>query len=423
MIPRLIPIAALFGMVLLSPTSAQSAARGRPPNVIVIFIDDLGYEDIGVYGAEGFATPTIDQMAREGIRFTNFYASQGVCSASRASLLTGCYAERVSIKGALMPWANHGLNSEEETIAEVLQSVGYRTAAVGKWHLGHHREFLPLQHGFDEYLGVPYSNDMWPVDYDGTALTEERSGARPWKLKYPVLPLIEGNEKVSEIRTLEDQGTLTARYTERAVRFVRSNKDHPFFLYLAHSMVHVPLGVSGRFRGQSAQGMFGDVMMEIDWSVGEILDALRELHLDEDTIVIFTSDNGPWLNFGNHAGSADPLREGKGTSWEGGVRVPCIVRWPGTIRPNGLNDMIFTTMDFLPTICAITGAPLPKATIDGVDFFPVLKGERADSPRDHFFYYYETALEAVRRGKWKLHFPHTYRSYLGVELCRWEDRD
>jgi arylsulfatase A-like enzyme len=269
----------------------------RLPNIVLIFIDDMGYADVGCYGATGYETPNIDGLAEQGMRFTSFYVAQAVCSASRAALLTGCYPNRVGIFGAYNDQAKVGINPDEKTIAEVLKKKGYATACFGKWHLGHHHQFLPLQNGFDEYLGLPYSNDMWPVEYDGTALPEGHS-----KLRYPVLPLIEGNEKVAEIRTLEDQDSLTTRYTERAVRFIEKNKDQPFFLYVPHTMVHTPLGVSDKFRGKSEQGKFGDVMMEVDWSVGEILKTLAKHELEDHTLVIFTSDNGPWLNFGAHAG-------------------------------------------------------------------------------------------------------------------------
>lgn len=386
----------------------------RLPNVVIVFTDDQGYGDVGCYGAKGFTTPNLDRMAEEGMRFTSFYVSQAVCSASRASLLTGCYAERVSIRGALMPWSENGFHPDEETIAELLKKRGYATAIFGKWHLGHHKEFLPLQHGFDEYFGLPYSNDMWPVDYSGRPLTDEDPGEKPSKLFYPVLPLIDGNEKVAEILSLDDQATLTTQYTERAVHFIDSNKDRPFFLYVPHSMAHVPLGVSDKFKGKSQQGMYGDVIMEIDWSVGEILKALERYGLDHNTLVIFASDNGPWLNYGNHAGSAYPLREAKGTAWEGGVRVPCIMRWPGRIPAGAICDKMASTIDILPTLAAITGAPLPKNRIDGVNILPLMEGAEGAHPRDHFFFYYGRALRAVRKGRWKLYFPHGFNSYSGV---------
>jgi arylsulfatase A-like enzyme len=386
--------------------------NGKKPNIVLIFMDDMGYADVGSYGAKDYETIHLDRMAHEGMRFTDFYASQAVCSASRASLLTGCYAERVSILGALGPYAEKGIHSGEVTIADLLKRRGYATAMFGKWHLGHHKEFLPVHHGFDEYFGLPYSNDMWPVDYDGTPATH---GSKTY---YPPLPLIEGDKKIGEIRTLQDQNGLTTRYTERAVRFIQRNRKRPFFLYLAHSMVHVPLGVSEKFRGKSGQGMFGDVMMEVDWSVGQVLQTLDKEGLSEDTLVIFTSDNGPWLNFGNHAGSALPLREGKGTMFEGGPRVPCIMRWPGHIPAGTACPQIAATIDILPTLAAITSASLPENPIDGVNIHTLLQGDFTSRPRDHFFFYYDGELRAVRKGSWKLYFPHRTRSYEGVKPGR-----
>ncbi len=379
------------------------------PNIVLIFMDDLGYADIGCFGAKGYKTPNIDKIAEEGIRFTSFYASQAVCSASRASLMTGCYAERVSIRGALGSRSQTGLHPEEETIAAVLKKKGYATGIFGKWHLGKQKEFLPLQHGFDEYFGLPYSNDMWPVEYGGKPSSSGR------KSLHPPLCLIEGNEKVEEIKDLEDQSKLTAMYTERAVRFINKNKKRPFFLYLPHSMVHVPIGAAEKFRGKSVQGLFGDVMMEVDWSVGEIRKTLRKNGLDNNTLLIFTSDNGPWLNFGNHAGSALPLREGKGNMWEGGPRVPCVMKWPGRIEPGSVCEKTAATIDLLPTFAALTGASLPEKEIDGVSILPLLEGDNNSNPRDSYYYYYGGSLIAVRKGKWKLVFPHTYRSYKGVK--------
>lgn len=408
------------GASAISLSSCRSLARvlgAEPrhlPNFVILFADDQGYGDLGCFGARGFETPNLDGMASEGMRFTSFYVSQAVCSASRASLLTGCYPNRVGIFGALGPASRVGLHPREETLAEVLKKRGYKAGIFGKWHLGDRREFLPLQHGFDEYLGLPYSNDMWPVDYDGKPLSEKNPGSRPHKLNYPPLPLREGNEKVAEIWTLEDQSWLTRLYTERAVRFIENNRERPFLLYVAHSMPHVPLGVSGKFRGQSRQGMYGDVIMEIDWSVGEILRALDNNGIGEKTLVVFASDNGPWLNFGNHAGSAGPLREGKGTSWEGGVRVPCIMRWPERIPPGTVCPRMAATLDILPTFAAISRAPLPEHKIDGVNILPLLEGRPDADPRDHLFYYYGKELQAVRQGRWKLHFPHSFRSYQGV---------
>jgi arylsulfatase len=383
------------------------------PNIVLIFIDDQGYGDLSCFGATEFLTPNIDRMAIDGMRFTNFYAAQGVCSASRAGLLTGCYPNRIGIHGALMPWSKNGLADDEMTIAELVKQKGYVTGMTGKWHLGWQKRFLPLQHGFDEYLGLPYSNDMWPVDYDGTPVTKDSS--KPWKSKYPPLPLIKDNEKIEEIRTLDDQGTLTTKYTEFAVDFINRHKDGPFFLYIAHSMVHVPLGVSDKFKGKSKQGLFGDVMMEVDWSVGEVLKALKANGIDKNTLVIYTSDNGPWLNFGNNAGSTGGLREGKGTSWEGGQREPTVMKWPGKIPEGTICNKLSGTIDVLPTIAAITGAKLPDHIIDGVNILSLMKGDKNANPRDHFYYYYrKNSLEAIRKGKWKLVLPHSYRTYEGV---------
>jgi arylsulfatase len=381
----------------------------RSPNIVLIFADDQGYGDVGVYGAQGFTTPHLDRLAAEGMRFTDFYASQAVCSASRASLLTGCYAERVSIRGALGPHAPVGLHPDETTIAETLKPLGYATGAFGKWHLGDAAEFLPLHHGFDEYLGLPYSNDMWPVDYDGNPVESGNKGA------YPPLPLIDGDRILETIDDLSEQDQLTTRYAERAVDFIDRNADRPFFLYLAHSMPHVPLGVSERFRNRSEQGMYGDVIEEIDWSVGQVLDALDHHGLAEATLVIFTSDNGPWLNYGNHAGSTGGLREGKGTAFEGGPRVPAIMRWPGKIEPGSVSRRMASTIDILPTVAAVTGAALPALPIDGVSILPLLEGDEDANPRNVFLYYYVGELRAVREGKWKRVFEHVTRSYVGVE--------
>ncbi|MCK5146345.1 sulfatase [bacterium] len=385
---------------------------GDRPNIVLIFTDDQGYGDVGVYGAKGFITPHLDRLASEGMRFTDFYASQAVCSASRASLLTGCYAERVSILGALMPWSEIGLNPEETTIAGMLKKRGYATGMFGKWHLGHHREYLPVHHGFDEYLGLPYSNDMWPVDFDGNPVEKGH------KKNYPSLPLIEGDEVVDHIETLDDQATLTTRYAERAVGFIEKNRHTPLFLYLAHSMPHVPLGVSEKFKGSSEQGMYGDVIEEIDWSVGQVMAALDRYDLSDNTLVIFTSDNGPWLNFGNHAGTTGGLREGKGTAFEGGPRVPAIMRWPGRIAPGSICEKMASTIDILPTLAALTGAVLPEKPIDGVSILPLLEGDETANPRNTFLYYYGAELRGVREGRWKRVFAHRTRSYVGVEPGR-----
>ena len=395
-----------FAGMVMTPVIAQVK-----PNIVLIFMDDLGYGDLSCYGASLYKTPNLDRMASQGIRFTSFLAAQAVCSASRAGLLTGCYPNRVGISGALMPDAKIGLNPAEETIAEVVKKQNYKTCAIGKWHLGYQRQFLPMQQGFDEYLGLPYSNDMWPVDYDGKPAPLNSN-----KAKYPPLPLLEGNDKIKQINTLDDQAQLTSIYTEKAIRFISENKNHPFFLYLAHSMTHVPLAVSSKFKGKSDQGLFGDVMMEIDWSVGEIMKALEKNRIDKNTLVIFTSDNGPWLNFGNHAGSTGGLREGKGNSFEGGQREPCLMRWPGHIAPGAICNKLASTIDILPTIAAITNAPLPEKKIDGVNILPLMLGDEKANPRETFLYYYrKNSLEAVRKGTWKLVFAHPGRTYIGFE--------
>ena len=414
----MITLRSALGLGMASICTIQASARkpeppkNAAPNIVLILMDDMGYGDIGRTAANQYSTPNIDRLASQGMQFTWYYCPQAVSSASRAGLITGCYPNRVGFSGALMPWATTGISSGETTIAEVLKSKGYHTGIIGKWHLGHHKEFLPLQHGFDEYFGIPYSNDMWPVDFDGVPV-HLKDTASP-KLRYPYPPLIDGNEKTGELRTLADQDKLTTLYTERAVKFIDQHKKQPFFLYLPHSMVHIPLGVSEKFKGKSKQGMYGDVMMEADWSVGEVMKALKRNGLEENTLVIFTSDNGPWLNFGNHAGTTGGLREGKGTSWEGGQRVPCIMRWPEVIAEGVICNKLASSIDILPTLAEITGAPLPEKKIDGISLLPLLRGEDV-SPRHTICYYYQVnSLEAVQKDYWKLVLPHTGRSYTGV---------
>lgn len=397
----------IAGSALLAATSLQAQSS---PNIVLFFLDDMGYGDLTMTGASGYKTPNIDRLAREGMFFSHFYAAQPISSASRAGIMTGCYPNRIGISGALMPQGNTGLNPEEETIAEVLKIRGYTCGAVGKWHLGHLKPFLPLQQGFDDYLGLPYSNDMWPVDYEGNRATPASN--LPNKLRHPALPLIDGNDKVREIWTLDDQAELTTLYTERAISFIEKNKEKPFFLYFAHSMPHVPLAVSDKFKGKSEQGLFGDVMMEIDWSVEQVLKALKENGLDDNTLIIFTSDNGPWYNFGNHSGSNGGLREAKATTFDGGQRVPCLMRWKGVIPEGVVCNQLTSTIDILPTLAALTGSTLPKKKIDGVDISPLIKGKEA-SPREYFLYYYnKNSLEAVRDGRFKLIFPHKHATYL-----------
>jgi arylsulfatase A-like enzyme len=392
--------------------ASSSEKKEKTPNIVLIFMDDLGYGDLSCYGAMDYTTPNLDKMAGEGIRFTSFLSAQAVCSASRAALMTGCYPNRVGFSGALMPNSPVGISSDETLLPQLLKQKNYATAIFGKWHLGDKKPFLPLQHGFDEYFGIPYSNDMWPVWFDGKPASTAPEQANKYRL--PPLPLIEGNEKVETLSTLEQQGLLTKRYTERAVNFIKKNKNKPFFLYVPHSMPHVPINASPNFKGKSKQGLYGDVMMEMDWSVGEILKTLKDNGLDKNTLVIFTSDNGPWLNFGNHAGSTGGLREGKGASFEGGVRVPCIMRWKGTVPEGVVCNQLASTIDILPTIAAMCDVKLPKNRIDGVNILPILRGGMEQQPRKYFYYYYrKNDLQAVRRDNWKLVLPHEGRSYLG----------
>lgn len=363
-------------------------------NVIVINLDDVGYGDFSFQGALGYSTPHIDKMASEGMRFTHFLAAQAISGASRAALLTGCYPNRIGFAGAPGPGSDYGIHPDEMTLGELVKQKGYSTAIFGKWHLGDARQFLPLQNGFDEYYGLPYSNDMWP--YHPTH-------------PFPDLPTIDGNEVVGYNT---DQTRFTTDYTDRAVRFIRTNRTKPFLLYLAHSMPHVPLAVSDQFKGKSEQGLYGDVMMELDWSVGEILRTLRELNLEENTLVVLTSDNGPWTNYGNHAGSAGGLREAKATTFDGGNRVPCLVYWKGTVEPGTTCNLLTTNLDLFPTIAHVTGAPLPKQTIDGVSMLPLMTGESTEPIRESFAYYYKkNDLEAVTDGLFKLIFPHKHVTY------------
>lgn len=395
--------------------SAQHSSIPKKPNVVIIFMDDLGFGDLESYGAVGYKTPHLTRMAASGKQFNSFYTPQATCTASRAALLTGCYPNRINMYGAFGPGQPIGLNPDETTLAELMKSAGYKTRMVGKWHLGNNPKFLPTKQGFDDYLGLPYSNDMWPVTYDGKPATPEQN-----KSKWPKLPLLKIRtgqdipDTVQIIKNLDHQATLTTVYTERAVQFIKDNKKAPFFLYLAHSMPHVPIGVSDKFKGKSEQGLFGDVMMEIDWSVGEIMKTLRELRLEKNTLVIFTSDNGPWLNFGNHNGNTGGLREGKGTSWEGGTRVPGIMMWPAVIKPGSISNQLASTIDIFPTLAEITGAKLPGRKIDGISLLPQLKNENVTTRDTFYYYYHKNDLEAVRLGHWKLVFPHEYRSYEGV---------
>src|SRR5688572_25881005 len=397
----------LIAIALPSSLRAASAPQDRPPNVVLILTDDQGYADLGCYGSKLIKTPRIDQMASEGVRFTDFYAPASVCTPSRAAMLTGCYPQRVGM-GEIpplpggKPWmtrvlfrnAPFGLNPEETTIAEVLKGAGYATACVGKWHLGDRKPFTPLDHGFDQFFGIWLTNDMPPVGY------------------------VRGDQTIEQDI---DQSTITGRYTEEALKFIRERKDGPFFLFLSHTLPHVPLAASERFKGKSAGGFYGDTVEEIDDSTGRVLDALAELKIDDRTLVIFTSDNGPWLAKGEHGGSAGPLRGGKGGTYEGGFRVPCVMRFPGTIPPGSVCREMASQMDFLPTLARFAGASSSGGrAIDGKDITDlVLAKPEAKSPHESFFYYSGNRLHAVRSGKWKLKVPtqlgEEFAGYLKIE--------
>lgn len=387
----------LLSLLCVSGLLPGGRAAGTPatpdrPNVIFIFADDLGYGDLGCYGGKTIRTPHLDRMAKEGMRFTQFYVAQPVCSASRAALLSGAYPNRIGLHGALNPTSREGIHPEEWLLPEMFQDRGYATACVGKWHLGAQPRFSPLRHGFDEWFGLPYSNDLSRHHPVAAA-------------QMPPLPLYDGDTILEHD---PDQSQLTRRFTARAVSFIERNASRPFFLYLPHIMPHVPLFASEKFQGRSPGGIYGDVVEELDWSVGEILAALDRLQLAGRTLVIFSSDNGPWLTYGEHAGSAAPLREGKLTAFEGGVRVPCLARWPGRI-PAAVNDEPFMTIDWLPTLTELAGGKPPTRAIDGRSVRPMLLGAAgARSPHEALFFYVGGELHAVRSGDWKLHFPHPY---------------
>lgn len=368
------------------------AADSRPPNIVLIFADDLGYGDIDGFGTSEIKTPNIQKLADEGTRFTDFYVAQAVCSASRAALLTGCYANRVGMAGALNHKSKTGINPNEQLLPALLKARGYATGMYGKWHLGLSPYFSPLRNGFDDWLGIPYSNDntkYHPVLFDSM----------------PPLPLYDGEDVIEED---PDQRLFTQRLTERAVQFIETNREKPFFLYVPHPMPHVPIFASDAFEGKSGLGLYGDVISEIDWSVGQILAALAKHEIADNTLVIFTSDNGPFLSYGSHAGKSAPLREGKLTCFEGGVRVPTVMRWPGKIPQGGTSSTPIMTIDLLPTFCNLAGADLPTEKIDGVDVLDVLTGTNSAAPHESFVFYSGTELHALRCGKWKLHFPHKY---------------
>jgi len=385
---------------LFSASAPAHAGPVDPPNVVIVFCDDLGYGDLGCYGHPTIRTPNLDRMAAEGQRWTNFYVAASVCTPSRAALMTGRLPIRTGMCSArrrvLFPDSAGGLPDAEITLAEVLRGAGYATACVGKWHLGHLPQYLPTRQGFDSYFGIPYSNDMDRV-------ADSPPGREAFwapKSMYWNVPLMR-NDKIVERPA--DQNTITRRYTEEAVRFIRASKQKRFFLYLAHSMPHVPLFASASFKDRSLRGLYGDVIEEIDWSVGQVLDTLRELGLDRRTLVVFTSDNGPWLVFNQHGGSAGLLRDGKGSTWEGGMREPALFWWPGTVPPRTVHD-IGSTLDLLPTCAKLATAELPAdLVLDGGDISAALLGT-GPSGRDVMFFYRGEELYAVRKGPLKAHF-------------------
>ena len=372
--------------VLLAAQLRADAQKVAKPNVVLIFIDDMGYGDIGPFGSTKNRTPNLDRMAEEGMKLTSFYAAP-VCSVSRAQVITGCYGQRVSLPGVLFPGAPTGISSKEHTVAELMRAQGYATMCIGKWHLGDQPVFLPTRHGFDHYFGIPYSNDMLkPAKVNGVK----------------VVPLVR-DERVQELLTDDDEDGITARYTDEAVKFITENKSRPFFLYLPHNAVHTPIHPGAKFRGKSANGRFGDWVEEVDWSVGRVLGTLRELKLAENTLVMFSSDNGPWLIKGSDGGTAGPLRGGKGSTWEGGVREPTLAWWPGKIAPGSVCDAIAGNIDFLPTFVKLGGGTVPTDNkIDGKDILPLLLGQTKDSPHEARYYYSGYKLHAVRVGPWKL---------------------
>lgn len=376
----------LLTALLLAPLAALHAADTKPakPNFIVILIDDMGYGDIGPFGSKLNRTPNLDRMAQEGMKLTSFYCAP-LCSASRAQMMTGCYAKRVGIGDVLFPVKGAGLSASEKTVADHLKPLGYATMCIGKWHLGDQPEFLPTRHGFDHFFGLPYSNNM-----DGT-------GKKPdAKNPMPPLPLLR-DEKVIEAPAAQDQ--LTARYTEEAVKFITASKDKPFFLYLPHTAVHAPLQPGKAFQGKSKNGDYGDWVEEVDWSVGRVLETLKQLKLDQTTLVLFTSDNG---GTGKSYSNA-PLRGKKGSTWEGGLREPTIARWPGKIAAGSVSDVVMSEIDVLPTLVGLAGGKVPaEPKIDGLDIWPVLSGQSKTSPHEALYYFLWGSLEAVRSGPWKL---------------------
>lgn len=417
---RILIFVAVFA--LFGERCSWAADGDQLPNIIVIFTDDQGYQDLSCFGAEKLKTPHIDQMAAEGMKFTDFHVASPVCTPSRAALLTGRYPARLGLhRGVLFPNSQNGLEPEEVTIAEVLKQAGYRTACVGKWHLGHRDPYLPTSQGFDSYYGIPYSNDMSLAPdlklADDLTLKEgftrekvEEIQAKKQRTANKV-PLMRGNE-VIEFPC--DQTTITRRFTDEVIQVIEQDAPKPFFVYLAHSMPHIPLFVSEEYQGTSDAGLYGDVIEEIDGNVGRILEALKKSGKDDNTLVVFTTDNGPWLVMKDKGGAAKPLRNGKGSTFEGGQRVPTVMRWPGKIPAGTTCDQLALTMDLLPTFAAITGQPLPAGReIDGANILPLMLGkEGAQTPHEFFLHYsMQGKLSAIRAGDWKLHFEKPCMSY------------
>jgi arylsulfatase A len=371
----------ILSALLFLTTLGLSPAAEKQPNIVIIFIDDMGYGDIGPFGATKQKTPNLDRMASEGMKLTSFYAAP-VCSVSRAQLLTGCYGPRIDVPTVYFPGDPRGLNPKEVTIAEQLRELGYATMCIGKWHVGDQPEFLPTNQGFDHYFGIPYSNDM--------QIESTESGER-------VVPLLR-DDKVAQLLTDEQQSRIVERYTDEAVKFITESKDKPFLLYLPHTAIHTPIFPGEKFRGKSNNGQVGDWIEELDWSTGRVLETLRELKLAENTLVIFTSDNGPWLIKGKDSGSAGALRGGKGSTWEGGMRVPTIAWWPGKITPSTSVDTVAGTIDLLPTAVVLAGGTVPdQPLIDGRDISPLLFGKTTEAAREAHYYFSGYTLQAVRR--------------------------
>ena len=372
--------------------------HNNSPNIIFILADDLGYGDLSSYGSKTIETINIDKLADDGVKLTSYYAAQPVCSASRAAILTGAYPNRIGIYNAFGPTSDSGISHDEYTLAEMLKDNGYKTGIFGKWHLGSKKEFFPTNHGFDEFYGILYSNDMWrwhPEYPEG----------------YPQDLLLYRNENA--LKEIIDQSNLTKDITSESINFIEKNKDSPFFLYIAHPQPHVPLFVSEDFEDLTGNGLYADVITEIDYSVGRVLDKIEESGLTENTIVVFTSDNGPWLSYGNHSGSSGIFREGKGTTWEGGVRVPSIIKFPNGLKPNEIDEPIMA-IDWMPTFANITRSKLSQNKIDGKDIWPLLSGEVDQSPHEKLYFYYRVnELHSIRMNNWKIQFSRTYRSLNG----------